>query len=80
MFERDFFSLKNVLLLPLSTNTLSSRFGYQHRENSRNAWREAGRLQTEMNQPFVQELHLLLEDQADLPVLKGLAHPDINKK
>lgn len=33
-----------------------------------------------MNQPFVQGLRLLPEDQADLPVLKGLAHPDINKK
>lgn len=55
-------------------------FGYWHRENSRNAWMEAGSLQTEMNQPFVQGLHLLLEDQADLQVLKGLAHPDINRK
>lgn len=34
----------------------------------------------EMNQPFVQALHLLLEGQADLQVLKGLAHPNINKK
>lgn len=79
MIEKNFFHGKVATFPPVQGHSLLG-LGISTAGILGTLRKEAGRLQTEGNQPFVQGLHLLLEDQADLPVLKGLAHPNINKK